>query len=360
MKIAECTVTDLVTHLLVAHGASDDNATTVSEHLVQSDRFGLPSHGLIRVRQYLAEIAAGQLMPAAIPTVEARDDTMRWVDGHFGFGQVAGMAAAAEAEVVAERHGCAVVAVRNVQHTGRLGAYTQTLSRRGYVVLAFAAGAPRFHRVVPFGGRDGRLSTNPIAWAAPTVNGVLSADFATSSVPEGRIRVLHGAGEPAPPDAICDSEGTPTTDTSLFYGDPPRIQPGALLPLGGAMSGHKGYALGLLSEVMATILAGDRTETSVDRANNLTLLAIKADPALADRTAAMVSYVKSARPRASASEVLVPGEPEQRHYAESAEVELPDFVWDSLRTDFADAGIAVPAELSNARPPASTTTEETP
>lgn len=329
--------------LLAASGASDANAAVVSDHLVESERLGLSSHGLIRVRQYLNEISTGLLFPAATPTMESENPTVGHLDGHFGFGQVAGLAAATLAEEKASAYGTGFVTARRLQHTGRLGAYTEPLAARGYMVLAFASGAPRFHRVVPFGGRDGRLSTNPIAWAAPTLDGVISADFSTSAVPEGRIRVFNGAGRPAPPDTICDSEGMPTTDTSRFYGVPEEgIAPGALLPLGGPLFGHKGYSLALMSELMSTTLAGDLTSVADGRANNLAILAIASDERLPERSSDMAAYMKSSRPRVDNAEVLMPGEPERRRYASSDVIEVPDFIWSSLLADFASAGLAPP------------------
>ena len=343
MRINPATVGDLVTHLFIVHGAPEENAAIVAEHLLESERLHLPSHGLLRVRQYLNEISAGLLLPSSVPTLEAEYDTIVHIDGHLGFGQVAGLAAANAAERLAGRYGSAFVTVRNVQHTGRLGAYTEPLAAKGLFAIAVGSGAPRFHRVVPFGGRDGRISTNPIAWAAPTLNGVISADLSTSAMPEGRIRVLHEGGAPAPPDTICDADGTPTTDTRLFYGDPSAdLEPGALLPLGGQLFGHKGYALGLLSECMATILAGDRTDIAEGRANNLAVIAIRSDPYFADRVSAMAHYVKSSRPRTNGSAVLVPGEPERRDYSPLGPIELPDFVWSSLAEDFKTAGITIP------------------
>ncbi|WP_162891087.1 Ldh family oxidoreductase [Aeromicrobium sp. A1-2] len=330
----------LVGQLFVSHGASEHNARAVADHLVESDRLHLPSHGLMRVTQYLKEIAKGQLVPDAEPTVVGSLDTVRHVDGHEGFGQVAGLFAVDQLASLAAERGTAFVTVRNVQHTGRLGAYTENLAKQGYVVLAFASGAPRFHRMVPFGGKDGRMSTNPMAWAAPTPDGFISADFSTSAAPEGKIRVLHGAGQPAPSDAITDSEGRMTTDTALFYGGPDGDPaPGSLLPLGGSVFGHKGYALALLSECLSTVLAGDRSDVGEGRGNNLALMAIRGDAELAERVGDLKAYMKSSRPVTAGRDVLVPGEPERRGYSETGPLTLPEFVLEGLNEELVAVGL---------------------
>ena len=107
------------------------------------------------------------------------------------------------------------MALRNSAHVGRLG---------DWVELAAALGCVSFHfvntlsmpRVAPWGGREGRLSTNPLAWDVPIAEGW-----------------------------IVDGEGKSTTDAAALYDG------GLLLPLGGLAAGHKGYALSLMVDLMA-------------------------------------------------------------------------------------------------------------
>ena len=157
--------------------------------------------------------------------------------------------------------------------------------------------------------------------------------------------MLHGLGKPAPADAICDAEGQPTTDTALFYGGPGGDPaPGALMPLGGPQFGHKGYALGLLSEVAATLLAGDNTDATTGRGNNLAILAIHADDELPARMDATVQYMKSSRPGPSGRDVMVPGEIERRDYSPDGAMEVASFVWEALLHEFEASGTTPPAD----------------
>ena len=77
------------------------------------------------------------------------------------------------------------------------------------------------------------------------------ADFATSVAPEGKIRFYRNEGKTVPDGWILDADGNATNDPNAFYG-PPR---GGILPLGAA-AGHKGFALGLLVEILGSALAG--------------------------------------------------------------------------------------------------------
>ena len=76
------------------------------------------------------------------------------------------------------------------------------------------------HFVVPWGGREGRLATNPFSWAAPTNGRPIVADMATAATAEGKIRAAQLAGTQLPPNRALDAEGRPITDPNAFYGPP--------------------------------------------------------------------------------------------------------------------------------------------
>src|SRR5207244_13054632 len=108
------------------------------------------------------------------------------------------------------------------------------------------------------------------------------------------------------------------------------------LPLGG----HKGYALGVLVEMLAGALTGggcsNPQETRV--ANNM--LSIFLDPTFfrsEDEFAAearrFLEHVKSSAPVSPGGEILAPGEPEQRTRAARLRdgIDLDDTTWGQLR-----------------------------
>ena len=68
---------------------------------------------------------------------------------------------------------------------------------------------------------------------------------------EGKVRFYRNEGKNVPDGWILDANGDATNDPNAFYG-PPR---GGILPLGAA-AGHKGFALGLLVEILGSALAG--------------------------------------------------------------------------------------------------------
>ena len=321
--------------VLTAAGASEEVSAIVAEHLVTSELQGLASHGLLRLPQYVAESESGELDPSRWPTLDVLSPTRANIDGKRCFGQVAGMVASEWATKAASSAGVCVVTARDIGHTGRIGAYVESLARSGAAAVAFSSGPPSGQRVAPFGAVEGRLSTNPIAYAFPTETDPVVADFSTSVVPEGKARAALQRGEPVVAGALQDADGAPSTEPQVLYERPP----GTLLPLGGPMVGYKGTALALLVELMATILAGDRVTDSTRIGNNLCLVGISLPDGARAAASELVGYVKSARPSPGGQAVLVPGEREQLHAAQAKGVSVPGATWSAIKEVAARYGV---------------------
>ena len=329
----------LARDIFIAHGACEQNAAAVAEHLVGNDCLGISSHGLHRVVQYTDDIRSGLLRPAAVPTVRTIAPTRLQVEGGGTFGVVGAMAGVNAAADLVAAVGIAFVTVRDIHHTGRLGAYTEPLARAGNLAVVFSSGPPRKHLVPPFGGLEGRLSTNPMAWAAPTSQQPLGADFSTTSMSEGTIRLRLDAELEIPPDVLCDAEGRMSSNPEDLYTDPP----GFLLPLGGEHHGHKGFALGLLADVAATLMSGDECDDTNGRGYNLSILAVRGDPSLAERADGLVRYLRSSAPRDPLHAVRIPGDIKPDSVGDEAEIELGAATWQRVAAEAESCAVALPA-----------------
>lgn len=305
-------VSRLAASLFEAAGAPPLEASLVAEHLVTSSLMGLDSHGVLRVPEYLDLVLQGKIVPGAPIEVRRTTATTAIVDCGYNFGAVGAVRAIEEACHLARHSGTASVITRHCNHVGRLGAYVQAAAEQELVAIATCNSPVYGHFVLPWGGREGRLATNPVAYAVPTGGDPIVADISTSVAPEGKIRKHMHLGQPLPEGWVVDAGGRPTTDAAAFYG-PPR---GGILPLGGS-AGHKGYALGLLVEVLGSALAGVAADDPAVVGNGVCLIVL--DPKsfcpidefkrLMD---GLVAYIKSSPPAAGFDEVLVPGEPEFR------------------------------------------------
>lgn len=333
-----------VTDIFAAQGAPVDEAAVVAKELVDCNLAGVDSHGVGRVMMYTDHIQNGILKIGAPVTILKETPTTAVVDfggnfGHFGAYKMV--------EIVAKKAGesgmaCAVS--RRAYHVGRVGAYTEMLARRGYLALGMASVSSVYAIVAPWGGREGRLSTNPITYAAPTHGEPVVMDVATSAVAMGKSLLTWQKGEEMPPDALQDNEGRPTTDprwglTGLVSED---LYPhgGTYLPMGGKVAGHKGYGLSTMTEAFCAVLASQERTPAEDQPDYLNVLYLQAIDldflyGLDDYKARMeqfVQYLKNTPPAAGFTEVLVPGELEMRMRAKRKVegIPLPEKIWGDL------------------------------
>jgi len=344
VQLSEDSARQLGYRLLEGAGATSYNAQIVTDHLVEASLRGLDSHGVIRLLFYSEQVLEGKLNAKADPNVIQETPVIAVVDGNGGFGQVCARHVADIALDKARKSGMACVISKRAHHIGRLGAYTEQLAREGLIAIGSCCSHQPGHFVAPFGGREGRLATNPISWAGPTSGEPLVLDMSTSMIAEGKIKALQHAGMPLPPGCVLDAQGVPSTDPNDFYG-PPR---GTILPFGKEM-GYKGFGLSVLTMTLGEALAGYVSgDPDWQYLNGLALIAI--DPAafgdqagFLDRMDGMVKYFKDTPPAEGFDEVLVPGEMEQRIRAQRLEAGIP--ILDETRQQMLDLAGRLNVEL---------------
>lgn len=339
---------EFATRLVQTMGAPDTVARDVAEHLVASDQAGYPSHGLSILPGYHAAALKGGIAVAAGPECIRDEGPVLGFDGHMGFGQHVGKIVFARALERARQNGLCVLTLRDSCHLGRMGHYGEQAVAGGMALLAFTNVLGRAAMVAPFGGREPRLTTNPLCFAWPLADGraPFVLDMATSAIALNKARVLAARGEPAPADALIDADGRPTTDASVMT----RAPSGAILPFGG----HKGYGLGVAVELLAGLLSGagtvrpERQQGETFAANNLFALVVDparfADPKwLSGEAGAYIDYLRSCPPQPGFDAVRYPGEYEATQRARHADaIELDAATAAALRQLADGAGVPFP------------------
>ena len=293
--------------IFTACGAPAEEAAIVADELVEASLMGLDSHGVVRIFEYTMNVLADKIKPGAPIRIVKETAGTALVDCGFNFGPVGARRMVQIVQEKARVANVACVVSHNCHHVGRLGAYVQALAEQDLIGLATANSSKHGHWVVPFGGREGRLATNALAYAVPTEGQPIVFDVATSMISEGKIRALMHEGKQVPPDCIQDAQGNPTTDPKAFYG-PPR---GAILPLGGPL-GYKGTGLSLLVEILGGILAGMDSADDHPYINGLCLLAVNPDAFCGLPTFKMLmgrlnDYTTNTLPAPGHTEVVMPG-----------------------------------------------------
>lgn len=254
--IAQDRLRGFAADLLLGAGAAESNARAVAESLVRADLRGHGSHGVIRIPLYARMAESGALNPTASPEVSGRGATGARVEGNRAFGQVVGRRAVAALTERANEHGVAAVGIRYATHLGRIGEWAEETVDEGLVFAAFVntQGGDASLTVAPDGSADRKLATNPVAIGLPTFSELdfpLVLDMATSQVAHGKITRKDATGESLPEGWTVDRDGSSVTDAGAF-----EAGTGALRPLGGAVSGYKGFGLAVMAELLAG-LVGD-------------------------------------------------------------------------------------------------------
>ena len=323
---------DLLTAIYRAHGVPADEAEIVAEHQVTSNLVGHDSHGVIRTGLYVGRIDRGDIVPGAPFEVERRTPSTAVIDGNWGFGFVQTTRATDLGIEMAREHGVAALTIRYQGHMGRLGAYAERAAAAGMIMLLTADSGRGPKSVVPLGGAQARLGTNPLCIGLPTGGDPLVLDMATSAVAGGKVMLARNQGERLGRGWLVDRDGRPTTDPNDYFAG------GALMPMGGDQA-HKGFGLSVMVEVLCGLLTGlgfGVSETA--RHNDGNFLALfdvghfRDLGTFTDDVDGFVAYLKDTPLAEGYDEVIVPGELEARsRRARQVEgVPVDDTTWAEL------------------------------
>ncbi|MFC7225466.1 Ldh family oxidoreductase [Halalkalicoccus sp. GCM10025322] len=323
--------------LLIALGTRKELVDPVSQALVNSNLRGHHSHGVRQiVSKYMEEIKQGRINPHAAPSVEQEGKTWAQVDGNLAYGQAAARLATEIAVQKAGKHTIGIVGLNDVSHIGRVGEFAEQACSAGMGFLAFVCN-PASAWVAPPGSTQRRLSTNPVSIGAPTFDGAdfpFIADLSTSQVAHGKIKEYAVNNDPLPEDWAIGDGGESLTDARAYEYD----DKGALLPLGGAAAGHKGFNLSVMSEVLAANVTDGSISGMKDSSwgNHVMFVAIDLSTftpqsRIANRASAMIEYVRSTEysddvpfsAAARGKQTLLPGEAEQRAKQQYREDGIP-------------------------------------
>jgi uncharacterized oxidoreductase len=332
MKIPYDKLKDFITAMFAAAGCEPDEADCVSDHLVEANLAGHDSHGVIRVPIYVRWLREGNVFANRQLETIFENDVLALVDGQLGLGQSMARQAMQLALDKCSKFGLAVVALRNSGHVGRVGHWAEMVARQGKISLHFVNTSGLGMLVAPVGGIERRLSANPVSIGIPVDHGPpIILDISTSAVAEGKLKVAFNKGVPVPDGCIIDSQGRPTNDPKVFYGDPP----GAILPFGG----HKGYGLGVVTEILAGALTGGGcTKPGIKRLEQ-GMLSFVLDPSVLQReddflgeVRAFIDFVKSSKKVSADAEILMPGEVEWRNRQQRMAdgIELDEKTWGQI------------------------------
>ena len=324
LKVSADSLSRFVTAIFETAGCTHAGARDMAECLVQTNLWGIDSHGVLRTPEYLKRFQSGAMNNRPEIRTLKSGAGLEVLDADNGAGYVAGRAAMARAIELTRTGNIAAVGIINSNHCGAASLYARMALEHGMIGIAMSNVAPNM--VAP-GGSKPITGNNPIAVAVPTfAEFPFVFDISLSAVSGGKILVAAKNGEQIPLGWATDREGRPTTDPNIGF-------KGFLLPMGG----HKGFGLSLLVDILCGVITGGSFQHHLksmyvypqDPSNTAHLmlvinpLCLISEEELKNRMAEFFETVKQSPMWDADSEMLLPGEIEYRMEKERRSEGIP-------------------------------------
>lgn len=242
---------------LIASKIKAEDAETISEILIESDRRGIDSHGIGRLKPiYIDRIDKGILNPETRIEVVKDEKACAVLDGHNGMGHVVGKRAMEMAIEKAREYGLGMTVARNSTHYGIAGYYATMATNVDMIGITGTNARPS---IAPTFGLENMMGTNPLTFGLPSDEEFpFVLDCATSITQRGKIESYGRAGKAIPPSWVIGESGEGRTDTMGVLEDLTKGK-AALAPLGGLgeeTAGYKGYGYAAVVEILSAALSG--------------------------------------------------------------------------------------------------------
>jgi L-2-hydroxycarboxylate dehydrogenase (NAD+) len=334
-----------VTAIFEAAGLDHPAAEVYAQSLVNTNLWGIDSHGVLRLPVYARRLVKKAMNPRPNIRTLRGSQGLEVLDGDNGPGPVVGRAAMERAIALAQQHNVGVVGAIHSNHFGAAASYARLAVEHGYIGIAMTNVNPN---VVAPGGSQPVVGNNPLAVAIPTYGQFpFVLDLALSSVAGGKLLLASKKGEKIPLDWATDTQGRPTDDPAVGFA-------GFLLPLGG----HKGLGLAYVVDILCGLITGgvfldqlkgmykfpDDPSLTSHLMIALNISAIISPDEMRARMAAFQQTVKASPMWEASKEMLIPGEIEHRMaMARRAQgIPLPVKLYDELLSLAQELGVSQP------------------
>ena len=315
---------DTITKIFMNVGVNKDEATIISQMLVEADQRGVHSHGILCTARYVKLIKEGKMRPNMNINVLKDNGVVAVWDGNHSSGQILGYRSMEEAIKKATEHGIGVVCVKGANHFGALAYYAQMAQRAGMIGTALGTGDSI---MAPWGGCEKVIGNNPISVAAPARNEVSPVlDMAMTVVANGKVSNMKRQGATEIPEGWgLDREGVPTTSMKDYYTIPP-------------MAGYKGWGMAVMVDILAGVLfgggTGDRAKDSADGPSIMMIAmdisAFNDEEKYYNDVDARINELKSSKKAKYSNGILMPGEIEANKFAASEESGIVEVLPENL------------------------------
>lgn len=241
---------DFTSRVFTAMGCSHPDAQAAAKVFLAAELRGLPSHGMIRIKDYYQLWKAGRINVSPKVQVVHETPSTAVVDGDGAIGMIAATKSMEIAIKKAKEVGTGWVSTRASNHYGIAGYYSMMALEHDMIGICMTNANPL---VAPTFSVSKLLGTNPIAVAIPAdKQPPFVADFATTPIARGKLAVAEKKGEKVREGYVLDKEGNPSTDPAILK------EGGVMVTLGGDYEhgSHKGYCMASVVDIFSAVLSG--------------------------------------------------------------------------------------------------------
>lgn len=240
----------IVRDVFMKMGCNETDAVIIAEVFIAAELRGIPSHGMIRLKDYYQLWKANRINVKPDIRIVHETPSTAVVDGDMAIGMVAASRSMEIAIEKAKTAGTGWVSTRNSNHYGIAGYYAMMALKHDMIGISLTNANPQ---VAPTFSVSPMMGTNPIAVAIPTGNQPpFVADFATTPIARGKLVVAEKKGEKVPYGFVQDKFGRPSDDPAILKAG------GSMLTLGGdyVHGSHKGYCLSAIVDIFSAVFSG--------------------------------------------------------------------------------------------------------
>lgn len=241
---------DFTKAVFVKMGCPEKDAIQIADVFLAAELRGLPSHGMIRIKDYYQLWKANRINTRPGLKVVHESPSTAVIDGDGAVGMVAATRSMELAIEKAAKAGTGWVSTCNSNHYGIAGYYAMMALKHDMIGISMTNANPL---VAPTFSVSPMLGTNPIAVAIPAgQQPPFVADFATTPIARGKLAVAEKKGEKVALGFVQDNQGTPSDDPAILKSG------GSMLTLGGDYihGSHKGFCLSAIVDIFSAVFSG--------------------------------------------------------------------------------------------------------
>lgn len=325
MKISIEKVRNRLESSLIRKGLNQRDAQIVADDYLAGELQGKTSHGLMAFPSLLKNFKR----PTKKPLVLVKTHSLLVIEAYEELGAIVARDATDILFTMAAKEGIAAAFIKNMMTWLRPGSIAEYIANHKMIGITFNNGGKPM--VAPPGGYDPLIGTNPMGIGIPTVDSPIVVDMATSKRAWGEVRKAKRFGTELPEQTYFDASGN-------FTLNPDKAR--SVIAAGD----YKGFALGLLIEILTGSLLGRHMGKDLDVGEYRTLtrggVILVINPAIfrnmnafQKENSKIVHDIKTSAKRKGVKEIFLPGEHAQhmqRQNIQNGYIEIEDSLWKAL------------------------------